>query len=85
MSITLDLPEELAGELSAEAARLGLPLPEYVLRLLATSRVLANRPETGAALVEYWQAEGLSGTRPDINDSQTHASQLRDRAERRLE
>jgi hypothetical protein len=83
MGITLDLPDELESELSAEAARLGLSLPEYVLRLLSTARAVGNRPKTDAELVEYWQAEGLIGTRPEIADSQAHARQLREQAERR--
>ncbi len=83
MSITLDLPEELASDLSIEAARLGLSLPEYILRLLSTSRAMESKPETGVELVAYWQAEGLIGTRPDIADSQTHARQIRDQAELR--
>ena len=35
VSLMLDLPAELEKELSAEAARRGLPLSEYALRLLA--------------------------------------------------
>ena len=35
MSLVLDLPAELEAELAAGAARLGLPLPEYAVRLLA--------------------------------------------------
>jgi hypothetical protein len=38
MSLVLDLPPELETELAAEAARLGLPLAQYVLRLLAAAR-----------------------------------------------
>ena len=34
MNLVLELPPELEGELAAEAARLGLPLAEYILRLL---------------------------------------------------
>ncbi|MGA9774113.1 MAG: hypothetical protein WBV94_34095 [Blastocatellia bacterium] len=83
MSITLDLPQELESELSAEAAQLGISLPEYVLRLLATGFVIGKKPQTGAELVQYWQDEGLTGTRPDIADSQTHARQIRQRTERR--
>ena len=41
MSITLDVPEDLAKELAVEAGRQGLPLSEYALR------VLAARPSTG--------------------------------------
>ena len=70
MSVAIDLPEELEKELSAEAAGLGLSLPEYVLRILSTGIVIGKRPKTGAQLVEYWQSEGLIGTRPDITDSQ---------------
>jgi len=83
MTITLDLPEELEKELSAEAGQLGLSLPEYVLRLLSTGLVVGNRPKTGAELVDYWQAESLIGTRPEIADSQTHARAVREQAERR--
>jgi len=84
MSVTLDLPEELESDLSTEAARLGLSLSEYILRLLATSRTAMRTLETGAELIEYWQSEKLIGTRPDITDSQTHARQIRNRVERRL-
>ena len=83
MSITLDVPQELESELSAEAALLGLSLTEYVLHLLSTARTLGHRPQTGAQLVEYWQSEGLIGTRTDIADSRTHSRQIREQAERR--
>ena len=83
MSITLDLPEELENELSTEANQLGLSLPEYVLRVLSTGFVIGDRPRSGAELVEYWQNQGLIGSRPDIADSQAHARQIRERAERR--
>ena len=83
MSIAVDLPEELENELSAEAAQLGLSLPEYVLRVLSTGVVIGRRPKTGAELVDYWGNEGLIGTRSDISDSQAHARQIRNEAERR--
>jgi hypothetical protein len=83
MSVAIDLPEELEKELSAEAAGLGLSLPEYVLRILSTGIVIGKRPKTGAELVEYWQSEGLIGTRPNITDSQLRARHIRDQAERR--
>lgn len=54
MSVAVDLPEELEKELSAEAAELGLSLPEYVLRVLSTGIVIGKKPRTGAELVEYW-------------------------------
>jgi hypothetical protein len=85
MSITLDIPEELEIELSAEAARLGLSLPEYLLRVLSTGLVIGRRPKTGADLVEYWQKEGLIGTRPDIGDSEAHARRIREQAEQRTQ
>lgn len=84
MSITLDLPRELEDELSAEAARLGLPLSEYVARILATGRPRSFLPKTGAELVEFWQDEGLIGSRPEIADSQEHARTLRRQAEQRM-
>jgi len=85
MSLVLDLPAELESELAAEASRLGLPLPEYVLRLLAGGRAPSPPPRTGAELLAYWQGEGLVGTRPDIADSSAHARALREQAQRRAQ
>jgi len=48
MTITLDLPEELEQELSAEAKELGLSLSEYALRVLSTGLIVGDRPRTGA-------------------------------------
>lgn len=83
MSIAVNLPEDLENELSAEAAQLGLSLPEYVLRVLSTGVVIGKRPKTGRELVDYWHNEGLIGTRSDITDSQSHARQIRNQAEQR--
>jgi hypothetical protein len=83
MSLVLNLPPELETELAAEAAHLGLPLPEYVLRLLAGGRAPGPAPRTGAELVTYWQGEGLVGTRPEIADGPAHARALREQAQRR--
>lgn len=83
MTITIELPKDLERELSAEAKRLGLPLPEYALKLLSTSRSVAAPPATGAELVAYWRKESLIGSRPEIADSQEHARELRKRAEQR--
>ncbi len=85
MSLMLDLPPELETELAGEAAQLGLPLPEYILRLLATGRGSGTAPRTGAELLAYWQGEGLVGTRSEITDSQAHARILRQQAERRTQ
>lgn len=54
MSLTLELPQDFEEELSKEAGRLGLPLSEYVLRVLATGRSEGLTPKTGAELVAYW-------------------------------
>ena len=84
MDITLELPDELEAALSNEAARLNLPLAEYILRLLMTTQPSPSVPVTGAELVAYWQREGLIGTRPYSMDSAEYARDLRRRAERRL-
>lgn len=83
MSLVLDLPAELETELASEAARLGLPLPEYVLRLLAGGRTSSNAPRNGVELLAYWHAEGLVGTRSDNADSSAHARTLREQAQQR--
>ena len=83
MSITLDMPQELVSKLSAEAARLGLSLSEYVVHVLSTGRLAEQRPKTGEELVAYWQGEGVIGTRLDIADSQKRARKIRQKAERR--
>jgi hypothetical protein len=83
MSLVVDLPTELETELAAEAARLGIPLAEYVLRLLASGRVPTPAPRSGAELLAYWQVENLIGTRPDIAESPAHARALREQAQRR--
>jgi hypothetical protein len=83
MNLVLDLPPELESELAAEAARLGLPLPEYILRLLVGGRALHPAPRTGAELLSYWQGEGLIGTRPEIEDNSAHARAVREQAQKR--
>jgi hypothetical protein len=83
MPQTVELPDDLAGALSAEAKRLGLSLPDYAIRLLAAARPAVASVRTGADLVAFWQSEGLIGTRPDIADSSAHARQLREQAQRR--
>jgi hypothetical protein len=83
MSLVLELPPELETDLTTEAARLGLSLPEYALRILAGGNKLAPVPRTGAELVTYWQGNGLVGTRPDILDVPSHARSLREQAQTR--
>lgn len=84
MSLTLDLPTDLASALETEAADHRLPLTEYVVRLLADGRGAKPKPQTGAELVEYWKREGLIGTRSEIADSAEQARLLRDKSQRRV-
>lgn len=86
MTITLDLPRPLEREITTEADRQGVPVAEYVLRLLSSHFVPASVEgdlRTGADVVAYWEREGLIGTRPDITDSAAHAREIRARAETR--
>jgi hypothetical protein len=83
VTITLDLPQALEQDLSAEAARLGLSLPEYAIRILAATTAAKDLPRTGAELVAYWQRERLVGCRSDITDSQQHARAIREAAQHR--
>ena len=83
MTLSLEIPGQLETELSSEAGRLGLTLPEYAVRMLSIGTVVGSEPKTGADLVRYWQSEGLVGSREDLEDSQRHARQLREKSERR--
>jgi hypothetical protein len=83
MTLTLDLPKELATVLAAEAASLGLPLPEYAQRILAAGRMPGAAPKTGAELLAYWRREEVIGSRPDITDGLEHARTIRHKAEKR--
>ncbi len=83
MSLMLNLSPEIESELTAEASRMGLPLSEYVERILLAGRPLGAVPQTGPELVSYWQSEGLVGARTDIVNSQDHSRELRQQAEQR--
>lgn len=83
MPQTVELPDDLADALADEAARLGLSLPDYAVRLLTSARPGAAPVRSGAELVAFWRAEGLVGSRPEVADSQAHARQLREQAQRR--
>jgi hypothetical protein len=52
MSLVLELPAELEARLAVGAARLGLPLEKYALRLLATGLSLNSAPPNGAQLTD---------------------------------
>jgi len=83
MSFTIDLPPDLEAELAAEAAQLKLPLPEYVVHVIAVGRPPNPMPRNGAELVAYWEAHGLIGTRPDITDPVEYARAMREKADKR--
>ena len=83
MTISLDLPQKLEQELSVEAGKVSLSLPEYILQLLVVRKSFENLPSSGAELVSYWQSEGLINSRPEIKDSQEYARQIRYVAEHR--
>ena len=84
MTLILELPRELEAKLSDEATRLGLPLEEYALhRLDQAPASIASEPKNGAELVAYWRREGVIGSRSDVRDSQSHARDIRRKAERR--
>ena len=83
MNLTLYIPQELERDLAAEAARLGLPIEQYALRLLSRSTTGHENMRTGAELVNYWRRENLVGYRSEITDSASHARSLRREAEKR--
>lgn len=83
MTISLELPQKLEQELAAEAGKISLSLPEYILQLLSVRKSFENLPRSGAELVSYWQSEGLINSRPEIKDSQEYARQIRHTAEYR--
>ena len=82
MSLNLDIPGDLEAFLQSEATKQGLMLPDYILKVLSSSRP-ATATTSGKHLVEYWTREGLVGARADIADSEAHSRALRARAERR--
>jgi hypothetical protein len=80
MKLVLNLPSKLEIALAAEAARLGLPLEEYALRLLAGGPCPHPGPRTGAERLAYWQCEGLVGAQQEIANASQHARALREQA-----
>ncbi len=83
MTVTLDLPRDLADALTDEATRLNLSLPEYLRQLMRERTSAAPALRNGAELVEYWRREGLLGSRADITDPESYARALRASGERR--
>ncbi len=85
MTITLELPEELAAALAREAAKAGRSLDDYAVDVLARTvpSLEPNRPRTGAELLAIWEREGLLGARSNIDDPVRYARELRERNQRR--
>jgi len=83
MSLPLELPDDLTAALETEATRLGLSLPDYAARLLASASLKPLQVHNGAELVAYWRAEGIVGSRSGEEESSEHARALRHKAERR--
>jgi hypothetical protein len=79
MTLTIELPETLQAELTDEASKANLPLPEYIVRILGSGRLPTPMPKTGADVVAYWHREKLIGRRTDIADSSKQARELRER------
>ncbi len=82
MTLTLEVPAEVAEKLTRDAATMGLSVTDYALRLLG---VLPPQPPwNGAEVVEYRKANGLLGEYGDMTiDSPVLARQLREQAQRR--
>jgi hypothetical protein len=80
MTLTLDLPPELEARLQDEAARRGVPMEDCALQILQAG---VQEPTIGAQIVAEWQRAGAIGYRPEITDSQSHARELRERAQKR--
>ena len=83
MSIILNLPSDLESKLAAQAARHGVSISEYLLKILSHGENSATTVQNGKDLVAYWRSCGIIGTRQEISDSQHHARELRDKAEHR--
>jgi hypothetical protein len=83
MRLVIELPPELEASLSAQAADRGLPVEQYVLRLLSNALESTPSAASGAELVAYWQREQLIGTRPEITDVVSHSRKLREESQQR--
>lgn len=81
MTLTLEVPTEVAEKLERDAAASGTSVAEYALQLLG---VRTKRPfRSPAELMDHWQAEGLIGSDTETEDSSVVARRLREQAERR--
>lgn len=83
LTLTLDVPDDVAEKLLRDAATMGLSVNEYALRRLGVEPEPPH--QTGAELVDYLIKNNLIG--PDIDDdtedSSVVARRLREQAQRR--
>lgn len=80
--ILVEVPDGLEARLRDAAAELGLSVAEYARRLLETAAP-PPLPRSGAQLLDLWRAEGLIGSRSDVDDSAEVARRIREQAEHR--
>jgi hypothetical protein len=84
MSAILSIPDALETELRAQAARLGIPMPQFALQLLESGLSAMEKPKNGAEMVDYWQKLGLIGFRQDITDTESCYRDLRRQSQARV-
>ncbi len=83
MPMSLELSDEVATWLQLGATKSGITIQEYALRLLSPPKAPTRTFKDGASVVAYWEAMGVLGSRPDIEDSQVEARRLRELAQKR--
>jgi len=77
MNTILAIPDALEMELHAQAAKLGIPMPQFALQLLKSGLAAIEKPKSGAEMVDYWINLGLIGSRADILDTEACYRDLR--------
>lgn len=68
MSFTLKLPEELKHRLVEGAAREGLSLEDYTLRILQTHVPASGRRAAAVALLQSWIDQGSETEQKETGD-----------------
>ncbi|MBL8796203.1 MAG: hypothetical protein JNM56_20050 [Planctomycetia bacterium] len=68
MTLHLSLPPELERRLTADAARLGLPLETYALQLLSQQPAPPDRRSAAVALLQGWIDEDDHGEHRETGD-----------------
>ena len=77
MTMTLELPDDVATALVDEANRRGVTVYDFAVSLLARPKTAERGLTDGASVVNYLESEGLLGTRTDITDTLSEARRLR--------